>query len=48
MKDVRISIRMNEREHESLKIAAIRRKTTIQKMVHEYIVKTIDEDAANE
>lgn len=48
MKDVRISIRINEQEHEKLKIAAIRKKTTIQGMVHKYIEKIINEDDANE
>ncbi len=48
MKDVRISIRVNEQEHESLKIAAIRKKTTIQNMVHKHIEKIINEDIANE
>lgn len=48
MKDVRISIRINEQEHEGLKIAAIHKKTTIQNMVHKYIVKIINEDVANE
>lgn len=48
MKDIRISIRINEQEHESLKIAAIRKKTTIQNMIHEYIEKIINEDVANE
>ena len=48
MKDVRISIRINEQEHDCLKIAAIRRRTSIQNMVHGYIERIINEDASNE
>ena len=48
MKDVRISIRINEQEHESLKISAIRKKTTIQNMIHKYIEKIVNEDITNE
>ena len=48
MKDIRISIRLTEQEHESLKIIASKKHKKIQQLMIEYINKLIKENFANE
>lgn len=48
MKDPRISIRLTEKEHESLKIVAARKHKKIQQLMIEYIYQLIEEDSQNE
>lgn len=46
MKDIRISIRLSEEEHEKFKIIAIKNKTKMQKLLLDYVrteVKKEDE-----
>lgn len=48
MKDIRVSIRLTEQEHEALKIIAAKKHKKIQQIMIEYIYKLIKEDAYNE
>jgi predicted DNA binding CopG/RHH family protein len=43
MEDTRVSIRLSEHEHKKLKIIAIECGTNIQEMLHEYILKIIED-----
>lgn len=42
MKDIRISIRLDEEEHKKLKILAIEKNTNIQEMIHKIIKKLLE------
>jgi len=44
MKDIRISIRLSEQEHETLKIIAIKKKQSIQQLMLEYISNLINRE----
>lgn len=44
MKDIRISIRLSEEEHTQLKIIAVKKKQSMQKMILEYIRKEIKKE----
>lgn len=44
MEDVRVSVRLTKEMHEKLKILAIKRKTNMNKLLVDYIVKLIEED----
>ena len=44
MKDIRISIRLTEEEHECIKIIAIHKKKKIQQLIHEYIQTLLKEN----
>lgn len=48
MEDIRISIRLSEQEHESLKIIAAKKHKKIQQLMIEYIHQLIKEDLQNE
>lgn len=48
MKDIRISIRLTDVEHETLKIIAAKKHKKIQQIMIEFIHKLIKEDAPNE
>lgn len=41
MKDIRVSIRLTEDEHMQLKMIAIKKKTTIQSILHNFIEKEL-------
>ena len=43
MKDVRISVRLSEDLHEKLKIISIKRKTNMNNLLKEYIVRLVKE-----
>ncbi len=43
MKDIRVSIRLTEEEHLKLKLIAIKKKTTIQSLLHNFIEKELKE-----
>lgn len=48
MKDPRISIRLTEKEHETLKIIAAKKRKKIQQLMIEYIYQLIKENEKNE
>lgn len=48
MKDIRISIRLTEQEHEALKIIAAKKHKKIQQLMLEYINELIKENSTNE
>lgn len=48
MKDPRISIRLTEQEHETLKIIAAKKHKKIQELMIEYIYMLIKEEVQNE
>ena len=48
MKDVRITVRMSEEEHEKLKIIAIKRRKTMNEILLTYVRKTIAKEDENE
>lgn len=43
MQDLRISVRLTKEQHEKLKILVIKRNTTINKFLLDYITQEIDE-----
>lgn len=47
MKDIRITVRLTAEEHELLKILVIRKKTTINDFLLEYIRKEVSSDEKN-
>lgn len=47
MKDIRISIRLSEEEHTSLKMLAVRKKQPMQNLLHKCIVNMIKKDIKN-
>lgn len=44
MKDIRISIRLNEEEHTKLKIIAAKKKQSMQNIILDYIRKEIKKE----
>lgn len=49
MRDIRISIRLNQEEHQKFKIMAIKNKTTMQKLLLDYVKAEIKkEDKKND
>ena len=44
MEDVRVSVRLSKEMHEKLKILAIKRKTNMNKLLVDYIIKLVEED----
>ena len=49
MEDVRVSVRLSQELHERLKIIAIKRKTTMNQMLVDYIINVVrEEEGKNE
>lgn len=48
MKDIRISIRLKEDQHQKLKIYAAKNKTNIQKILIEFINKLLESEDKND
>lgn len=48
MRDTRINVRLSVEQHEKLKILVIKKKTTINKFILDYIEKEIKKDEVNE
>ena len=48
MKDVRISVRLTPEEHEQLKILVIKKKTTINEFLLQYIRKEVAQNEAED
>lgn len=44
MKDLRISIRLSEKEHSLFKIISIKKKKSMQELLREYVLKEIERD----
>lgn len=44
MKDIRVSIRLTEDEHLKLKILAIKNKTSIQNILHNFVKNELQKD----
>jgi len=44
MKDVRISVRLTPEQHEKLKILVIKKKTTINDFLLQYIIEEVAKD----
>ena len=47
MKDIRISIRLTEEEHEAFKILAIKRKKQMQKILVDFVRSEIEKEKQN-